>query len=185
MRRVLLFNKPFRVLSTFTSEEGRACLGDYLKAPGYYAAGRLDFDSEGLLVLTNDGPLQARLAEPRHKTPKTYYVQVEGTVDQAALARLQSGVTLSDGPTLPAEASAVDEPEWLWPRTPPIRERRHIPTGWLTLTIREGRNRQVRRMTAAIGLPTLRLIRWSAGDWNLSGLGPGECRYVEAVSGSR
>jgi 23S rRNA pseudouridine2457 synthase len=181
MARVLLFNKPFGVLSTFTSEGGQPCLGDYLDAPGCYAAGRLDADSEGLLVLTSDGRLQARLAEPRYKVAKTYYAQVEGTIADAALERLRAGVVLNDGPTRPAGAVAVDDPAWLWPRTPPIRARRHIPTGWLRLTIREGRNRQVRRMTAAVGLPTLRLIRWSVGDWDLSGLAPGVWRYADVT----
>lgn len=180
MPQVLLFNKPFHVLSTFTGAQGHQTLRDYVDAPGYYAAGRLDFDSEGLLVLTDDGQLQARLAEPRHKVPKTYYAQVEGAIDRAALARLRAGVTLNDGPTWPAAAERVDEPAWLWPRTPPIRERRLIPTSWVQLTIREGRNRQVRRMTAAVGFPTLRLIRWSVGAWDLAGLEPGQSRLVEA-----
>lgn len=179
MPRVLLFNKPFRVLSTFTSENGQPCLADFLDAPGHYAAGRLDFDSEGLLVLTDDGRIQARLAEPRFKVPKTYYAQVEGTLERHHLERLRSGVELNDGPTRPATADQVTEPVWLWPRTPPIRVRQTIPTSWLRLTIREGRNRQVRRMTAAVGLPTLRLIRWSVGEWELGSMAPGTWRYTE------
>src|SRR5215831_2270459 len=176
--RVLLFNKPFRVLTKFTSADGRLCLKDFIDAPGFYPAGRLDFDSEGLLLLTNDGQLQARLSNPRHKTPKTYFAQVEGTIAEDALKKLRRGITLNDGPTLPAQAQAVDDPSWLWPRDPPIRFRKNIPTSWLELTIHEGRNRQVRRMTAAVGLPTLRLIRWSVGKWTLEGLKPGESQRI-------
>jgi 23S rRNA pseudouridine2457 synthase len=174
--KLLLFNKPFRVLTKFTSDDGRPCLKDFIDAPGFYPAGRLDFDSEGLLLLTNDGQLQARLSHPRYKTAKTYFAQVEGTIADEALKRLRRGVTLNDGLTLPAQAQVVDEPAWLWPRDPPIRFRKNIPTSWLKLTIQEGRNRQVRRMTAAVGLPTLRLIRWSIGEWTLEGLRPGEIR---------
>lgn len=175
---LLLFNKPFRVLTQFTSADGKATLRDFVSAPGMYPAGRLDYDSEGLVLLTDWDALQTRLSDPKWKTPKTYIVQVEGTPSGEALAALRSGVLLKDGPTRPADAQVIEEPEWLWPRTPPIRFRKAIPTSWLQLTIREGRNRQVRRMTAAVGLPTLRLIRWSVGPWTLEGLAPGESRRV-------
>ncbi|HTE39328.1 MAG TPA: pseudouridine synthase [Steroidobacteraceae bacterium] len=178
MSRLLLFNKPFQVLTQFTSD-GRACLKDFIDAPGYYPAGRLDFDSEGLLLLTDDGKLQAEISHPRYKTAKIYLAQVEGVIEEAALEQLRRSVTLSDGPTLPAEAAAIDEPEWLWPRNPPIRFRKLIPTSWLRLTIQEGRNRQVRRMTAAVGLPTLRLIRWAIGAHTLEGLAPGQWRRAD------
>lgn len=176
--QTLLFNKPYGVLTRFSDPGGRPTLADWIQAPGVYPAGRLDLDSEGLVVLTSDGRLQARIAEPRHHWPKTYWAQVEGTVTEAALEELRRGVRLSDGPTRPAEAGAMSEPAGLWPRNPPIRFRRHIPTSWIRLTIREGRNRQVRRMTAAVGLPTLRLIRWSVGPWTLEGLAPGEWRAL-------
>lgn len=177
---LLLLNKPYRVLTQFTSEDGKATLRDFVHAPGMRPAGRLDYDSEGLVLLTNSGALQTKLADPRWKEDKTYLVQVEGEIDAGALERLRRGVQLNDGMTLPAEADAVDEPGWLWPRDPPIRFRKAIPTNWLRLTIREGRNRQVRRMTAAVNLPTLRLIRWSVGPWTLEGLAPGESRPVPA-----
>lgn len=179
---LLLFNKPFRVLTQFTSTERKATLRDFLSAPNMRPAGRLDYDSEGLVLLTDSGALQTRLADPRWKTDKTYFVQVEGDASDGALERLRRGVQLNDGVTLPAEAALVAEPEWLWPRDPPIRFRKHIPTSWIALTIREGRNRQVRRMTAAVGLPTLRLIRWSIGPWTLDGLAPGKSRAVESAA---
>lgn len=176
---LLLLNKPFRVLTQFTSEDGKATLRDFVHAPAMRPAGRLDYDSEGLVLLTNSGPLQTKLADPRWKQEKTYFVQVEGEINDDALAQLRRGVQLNDGMTLPAGAERMDEPEWLWPRDPPIRFRKAIPTRWLKLTIREGRNRQVRRMTAAVNLPTLRLIRWSVGAWTLQGLAPGEARSVD------
>ena len=174
LARVILFNKPYGVLSQFTdAEHGRATLAGFIPVPGVVAAGRLDRDSEGLLVMTDDGALQARIAQPRHKLPKVYRAQVEGVPTPEALERLRRGVALNDGPTLPAGARVIAEPAGLWPRDPPIRYRAAIPTTWLELTLREGRNRQVRRMTAAVGFPTLRLIRWSVGGWTLDGLAPG------------
>lgn len=178
---LLLLNKPFRVLTQFTSDDGKATLRDFIRAPGMRPAGRLDYDSEGLVLLTDSGSLQTQLADPRWKESKTYLVQVEGELADSALDRLRRGVTLNDGLTLPAEAERVDEPEWLWPRDPPIRFRKAIPASWLKLTLREGRNRQVRRMTAAVDCPTLRLIRYSVGPWNLDGLAPGESRQVPAA----
>lgn len=174
MSRLVLFNKPYGVLSQFTDAAGRPTLADYLPIPGIRVAGRLDQDSEGLLVLTDDGALQARISHPRHKKPKTYWVQVEGCPDTAALEQLRCGIQLNDGPTLPAAARCIAEPTGLWPRDPPIRYRAAIPTTWLEITLREGRNRQVRRMTAAVGYPTLRLIRYRIGDWTLDGLKPGQ-----------
>lgn len=178
MARLILFNKPFGVLSQFTdrgSPTKRATLSDYIDVPGVYPAGRLDRDSEGLLLLTDDGKLQARIANPKFKTPKTYLAQIEGEVGDEALASLRSGVTLNDGPTRTAEAERIDPPD-LWPRDPPIRVRKAIPDCWISLTITEGRNRQVRRMTAAVGHPTLRLVRWRIGEWTLDGVAPGEWR---------
>ncbi|MEG3163574.1 rRNA large subunit pseudouridine synthase E [Sphingomonas sp. PB2P19] len=172
---LLLFNKPYDVLSQFTDEGTRKTLAHFIDVPDVYPAGRLDRDSEGLLLLTDDGRLQARIADPRFKTEKTYLVQVEGDPDAAQLDALRRGVALKDGPTLPAEAERIDAPA-LWPRDPPIRVRKSIPDSWLRLTIREGRNRQVRRMTAAVGLPTLRLVRWRIGDWSLDTLAPGTWR---------
>ncbi len=181
MARTILFNKPFDVLSQFTDRGSlgspRQTLSDFIDLPGVYPAGRLDRDSEGLLVLTNDGRLQARLAHPKFKQPKTYLVQVEGTASPDQVQALCSGITLKDGPTRPAQAAVIDPPD-LWPRTPPVRFRKTVPDCWLRLTLTEGRNRQVRRMTAHVGLPCLRLVRWSIGDWTLDGLAPGKWRAV-------
>ncbi|WP_324750052.1 pseudouridine synthase [Sphingomonas sp. LY54] len=182
MARLILFNKPFDVLSQFTdrgTETPRATLSDYIDLPGVYPAGRLDRDSEGLLLLTDDGRLQARIADPKFKLAKTYLVQVEGDPDESGLEPLRRGVRLKDGVTRPAEAERIADPA-LWPRDPPVRFRKSVPDGWLRLTIREGRNRQVRRMTAAAGYPTLRLVRWRIGDWTVQGLEPGAWREVTA-----
>ena len=176
MARLILFNKPYGVLSQFTDEgSGRPTLADYIDLAGVYPAGRLDRDSEGLLILTDDGKLQARIADPKFKKAKTYLVQVEGVPDNDALAALASGVTLKDGLTRPATARRIDAPD-LWPRVPPVRYRKSVPDTWLELTISEGRNRQVRRMTAHVGHPTLRLVRWRVGEWSLDGLAPGTWR---------
>jgi 23S rRNA pseudouridine2457 synthase len=176
---VVLLNKPYGMLCQFSPDgSGKPTLADCLDVPGVYPAGRLDHDSEGLVVLTADGALQARIADPRRRLPKTYLVQVEGSLAEAQLVALRAGVELRDGRTAPAEARAIPEPEGLWPRDPPIRVRRAIPTAWLELTLTEGRNRQVRRMTAAVGLPTLRLIRQAIGPWTIAGLAPGESRTL-------
>lgn len=175
---LILFNKPFNVLCQFTPEPNgptRPTLKDYIDVQGVYPAGRLDTDSEGLLLLTDDGRLQARIADPRFKMPKTYLAQVEGEPDEAALDTLRRGVTLKDGRTLPAEVERIDDPA-LWPRDPPVRFRKTVTDCWISLTIREGKNRQVRRMTAAVGHPTLRLVRWRIGNWTLDGVEPGTWR---------
>jgi len=180
MPRLILFNKPHGVLCQFTdtgtdTDAARRTLSDFIDLPGVYPAGRLDLDSEGLLLLTDDGRLQARIADPRFKMPKSYLVQVEGDAGEASLDALRRGVRLKDGPTLPAAVERIAAPD-LWPRDPPVRFRKSVPDCWLRLTIREGRNRQVRRMTAAVGHPTLRLVRWRIGDWTIDGIPPGEWR---------
>lgn len=181
MSRLILFNKPYGVLSQFTDKgtagSPRPTLSAFVEVPGVYPAGRLDQDSEGLLLLTDDGRLQARIADPKFKLPKTYLVQVEGNIAEDALEALRRGVRLKDGPTRPAEAEWIADPQ-IWPRDPPIRVRKAIPDCWIRLILREGRNRQVRRMTAAVGHPTLRLVRWRIGDWTLDGLAPGEWREL-------
>lgn len=176
MPELILLNKPFRTLSQFTDDQGRDTLANHLKAPSFRAAGRLDYDSEGLLVLTDNGALQQRIANPRHKLWKTYWVQVEGSASDDALNQLARGVMLKDGPTRPAKISRLPAPPELWPRSPPVRYRRDIPDCWLSVSINEGRNRQVRRMTAAVGLPTLRLVRVAVGQWQLGDLQPGQWR---------
>lgn len=179
MPRLILFNKPYGVLCQFSDTEGRPVLADYIPLPHVYPAGRLDHDSEGLLLLTDDGGLQHKISDPRWKQPKTYWVQVDGDINDAAIEQLTQGLELKDGPTLPAKAHKIAEPEGLWPRQPPVRYRAQIPTSWLSLTITEGRNRQVRRMTAAVGFPTLRLIRAAIGEWSLEGLAAGEWREIQ------
>ncbi len=181
MALLILFNKPYGVLSQFSGDGAHPTLKPFIELPNVYPAGRLDRDSEGLLLLTDDGQLQHHIAHPRHKQQKSYWVQVEGEPTTEAIGTLQQGVLLSDGMTLPAQVRRIDEPA-LWPRQPPIRWRANKPTHWLEITIREGRNRQVRRMTAAVGLPTLRLVRWRIGDWTLDGLAPGEWRSVQIES---
>lgn len=176
---LIAFNKPFGVLCKFSPEPGRPTLADYVQVPNVYPAGRLDTDSEGLLLLTDDGALQARIANPRHELAKVYWAQVEGTPTESALARLRSGVVLGDFTTQPAGARLVDEPDGLWPRDPPIRYRAKIPTAWLELTLREGKNRQVRRMTARVGFPTLRLVRARIGQVAIHGLAPATWREIE------
>lgn len=181
MSRLILLNKPFGVLCQFTDGGGRPTLADWVDVPGVYAAGRLDTDSEGLLLLTDDGALQHRITDPRHKLPKTYLVQVEGEPDDAALSGLRAGVDLGDFHTRPCEARRVSEPQWLWQRIPAVRFRKTVPTAWLEIVLREGKNRQVRRMTARVGHPTLRLIRIAIGPWRLDGLLPGQWREVQAA----
>ncbi|AFU97840.1 pseudouridine synthase [Simiduia agarivorans] len=178
MARLILFNKPFQVLCQFSDKEGRSTLADYITTPGVYPAGRLDYDSEGLLLLTSDGQLQHRIAHPSQKLPKTYWVQVEGMADQQALQQLRTGVELKDGITKPAKVDIIPPPN-IWPRTPPVRYRANIADCWLQITLTEGRNRQVRRMTAAVGLPTLRLVRASIGHWTLDDLAPGQSKTLE------
>ena len=181
MTKTVLFNKPFNVLSQFTDKgtEGstRQTLSEFIDVPGVYAAGRLDKDSEGLLVLTDNGKLQNKISSPKFRTPKTYWVQVEGVPEEDQLNRLREGVELKDGETLPADVERIEEPEGLWARTPPVRFRKSVPDSWISLTISEGRNRQVRRMTAAVGLPTLRLIRYRIGSWTLDGIETGTWRF--------
>jgi 23S rRNA pseudouridine2457 synthase len=179
---LILFNKPFQVLCQFSPQAGRECLADYVTIPAIYPAGRLDADSEGLMLLTDDGKLQHKIAHPDHKEAKTYLVQVDGAIDADALARLQAPIDLGDFTTKPCRAVQIAEPEWLWPRTPPIRERADKPTSWIAITLEEGKNRQVRRMTAAVGLPTLRLVRSSIGPFSLAThpLMPGEFVQVSA-----
>lgn len=179
MSRLLLFNKPYGVLTQFTSDTPRPTLRDFIDIPGIYAAGRLDADSEGLVVLTDNGRWQARIADPVNKLPKTYWVQVENIPDESALERLRHGIDLGDFTTQACQARLIDEPAGLWPRDPPIRQRVAIPTAWIEIVLREGKNRQVRRMTAHVGHPTLRLIRWSIGEWTLAGLQPGESRSAD------
>lgn len=180
MARLLLFNKPCGALCQFTGGATHRTLADFIPVPGVYAAGRLDADSEGLVVLTDDGRLQAAIADPRHALEKGYWVQVEGTPSQADLEAFRRGLPLRDGRTRPARARLIPEPPGLWPRDPPIRFRKAIPTAWLEVGLREGRNRQVRRMTAQLGLPTLRLVRFRVGPWSVEGLAPGEWREVPA-----
>ena len=180
MKRYVLFNKPFQVLTQFTDNSGRNTLADYIDIPGIYGAGRLDFDSEGLLILTDDGNLIHGMMEPKFKISKTYYAQVEGQPNEADLDKLRSGLMLKDGKTTPCLASTIDEPDWLWPRNPPIRDRKAIPTTWLSITLTEGKNRQVRRMTAAIGHPTLRLVRFAIGDITVEHIKVGQ--YIEKTS---
>lgn len=178
MARIILFNKPYRVLSQFREHEDKLTLANYFDDKSLRIAGRLDYESEGLLILSDDGRLVNRLSEPKFNKRKTYLVQVEGEINPAALEQLRQGIQLKDGVTRVADSGRITEPDWLWPRDPPIRYRASIPTSWIKLTLREGRNRQVRRMTAAVGYPTLRLIRARVADWSLAGLAPGQYREV-------
>ena len=178
MARLILFNKPYGVVCQFTAVSGHCSLKDYISLPGFYAAGRLDTDSEGLIILTDNGRVQNRISHPKYKLPKTYWVQVEGVPTDMALQQLRRGLKIKDYTTQPAKADLMSAPENLWPRTPPVRFRKHIPTAWITLTIQEGKNRQVRRMTAAVGYPTLRLIRFAIGDYSLNDLAPGCWRLL-------
>ncbi|WP_415891586.1 pseudouridine synthase [Neptuniibacter sp. PT8_73] len=180
MSQLLLFNKPFQVLTQFTTNDDKSTLADYINQPDFYAAGRLDYDSEGLLILTNEGAVQHYLANPKFKQEKTYWAQVEGEITDSALSALRKGVELKDGMTRPAKAKVIEEPN-IWPRNPPIRERKNQPTSWVELKITEGKNRQVRRMTASVGFPTLRLIRYAIGDWTLDGLQPGENNLIDVT----
>ena len=174
MSKIILFNKPYGVLCQFTDKQGRPTLADYVDDKDVYAAGRLDKDSEGLVVLTDDGALQHKITDPKNKMEKTYWVQLEGEISDEALQALTKGIELNDGKTRPAKAKRIEQPAPLWPRVPPIRERKNIPTSWVELSIKEGRNRQVRRMTAAVGFPTLRLIRYRVGSWTIDGIGIGQ-----------
>jgi 23S rRNA pseudouridine2457 synthase len=182
MPRLILFNKPYGVICQFTPKAGYKSLKDFIPLPGFYPAGRLDADSEGLVLLTDDGKLQHRISDPRHKLPKLYWVQVEGVPDEAALNKLRQGVTLRNFKTMPALVHSMDEPDSLWPRTPPVRFRKSIPTSWIELMLTEGRNRQVRHMTAAVSFPTLRLIRQVIGAYSLKGIAPGDWRFSEYLA---
>lgn len=185
MSRLVLFNKPYGVLTQFTDAQGRPTLADFISLPGVYAAGRLDMDSEGLVVMTDDGALQARIADPRHKLPKTYWAQVEGIPTDEAVQRLMAGVDLGGFVTQPCRVHRMDAPPDVWERTPAVRYRAAIPTSWVEIVVHEGKNRQVRRMTAKVGFPTLRLIRWAVGEWTLDGLFPGQWREIAVSRQSR
>lgn len=179
MTQVILFNKPFQVLCQFSPHEGKTTLKQFISREGFYPCGRLDYDSEGLLILSDNGSLQSLISQPKHKMAKTYVVQVEGQISVDAVETLSRGVLLKDGMTRPAQCRIIEEPTWVWARTPPIRERKQIPTSWISITITEGKNRQVRRMTAAVGYPTLRLIRYQIGPWTLDNLAPGQWRNAD------